>query len=79
MSIPAFLVIAFELTILFGALGTVSGFLYWSVWAHHRRPLPYDTRFSQGHYGLWIECSSENTRQVAAFLKERGATEWEIR
>ena len=79
ISIPPFLVIAFELTILFGALGTVSGFLYWSMWAHHRRPLPYDTRFSQGHYGLWIECSSENIRQVEEFLKERGATEWQTR
>jgi hypothetical protein len=79
ISIPPFLVIAFELTILFGALGTVSGFLYWSIWARHRRPLPYDTRFTQDHFGLWIECPSVDTEQVAKFLKERGATEWEIR
>ena len=79
ISIPPFLIIAFELTILFAAVGTVSGFLYWSAWARHRRPLPYDPRFSQGHFGLWIECPSQDTEQVVEFLKEKGAMEWEIR
>ncbi len=79
ISIPPFLIIAFELTILLGALGTVSGFLYWSAWGRYRKPVPYDPRFSQGHFGLWIECPSDETEQVMEFLKEKGAMEWEIR
>jgi hypothetical protein len=76
ISLPPFLVIVFELTILFGALATVTGFLYWGILRRLFRSLPYDSRFSQGHFGLWIECSEGETQQVIEWIKKTGATEW---
>jgi hypothetical protein len=76
ISLPPFLVIAFELTILFGALATVGGFLYWGVVRRFFRSLPYDSRFSQDHFGLWIECSKDEIKQVLSWVQESGATEW---
>ena len=79
ISLPPFLIIVFELTILFGALATIGGFLIWSVAGRLRNPLPYDPRFSQGHFGLWIECREAAASRVADFIKERGAIECEYR
>jgi len=76
ISLPPFLIIVFELTILLGALATVGGFLYWGVLQHLLSPLPYDSRFSSGHFGLWIECSEAETQRLLEWVKESGATEW---
>ena len=76
ISLPPFLIIVFELTILLGALATVVGFLYWGVVGRLCRSLPYDSRFSQDHFGLWIECSEAEIKQVLEWVKESGATEW---
>ncbi len=76
ISLPPFLIIVFELTILLGALATVGGFLYWGILQRFFRSLPYDSRFSQGHFGLWIECSEDETKQILEWVKKSGATEW---
>ncbi len=77
ISLPPFLIIVFELTILLGALATAGGFLYWGVIRRLFRFLPYDSRFSQGHFGLWIECSEARNEQVLDWVKKSGATEWQ--
>ncbi|MEE8350383.1 MAG: DUF3341 domain-containing protein [Acidobacteriota bacterium] len=76
ISLPPFLIIVFELTILFGALATVGGFLYWGVLRHLLNPLPYDSRFSQDKFGLWVECSDTESSQVVEWFQQSGATEW---
>ena len=78
ISMPPFLIIVFELTILVAALATLCGFLYWSIWGRLRRSLPYDPRFSQGHFGLWIECAQGEAEPVVEFIKASGASEWEV-
>ncbi len=75
VSIPAFFIIAFTMTILIGALCTVLGMLW-----HMRLPrLPgeafYDPRFSQDTFGIWVPCSQTQGQEVATLLRSLGAEE----
>ena len=54
LSIPAYVVIAFELTILFGALSTVIGLFINARVPKIGRPLVYGVEFSSGHFGLYV-------------------------
>ncbi len=78
VSIPAFVVIAFELTILFGALATVIG-LFINMRLPSLRPLVvYDPEFSAGRFGVYVSASPDRmgeareilTRQEPAELRE---------
>jgi hypothetical protein len=75
VSIPPFVIIAFELTILFGALVGVLGFL-----VHGRfpalAPAPgYSPRFSNDRFGLVFECTAALQPRVEAVLRAAGAAE----
>lgn len=75
VSIPPFVIIAFELTILFGALSGALGLL-----VHGRLPgsdeVPgYDVRFSNDRFGLVLECALSQRSPVEALLRDVGATE----
>lgn len=75
VSIPPFVIIAFELTILFGALSGLLGFL-----VHGRfprlEPMPgYDVQFTDDHFGLVIYCAAGDRLRVEALLRKAGATE----
>jgi hypothetical protein len=83
ISIPPFVVIAFELTILFGALMTVVGFLLSSGLPRlgvHRgsnastRAL-YDKRFSDDRWGVLVTCAADRAATVRAQLERGGAEE----
>lgn len=75
ISIPPFLVIVFTLTILLGSLGTLAGFLYWSILSRARHPLPYDPRFSDAHFGLCVQCQDKDAEKVINLLRQKGAIE----
>lgn len=73
VSIPPFLIIVFELTILFGGLLTLGGMLF-----NARLPrvhiLPaYDPRFSEDRFGLWVRCEEKDFDAVGALLRGAGA------
>jgi hypothetical protein len=75
VSIPPFVIIAFELTILFGALVGVLGFL-----VHGRFPAlgpmaGYSPRFSNDRFGLVCECTTSQQAGVEALLRAAGASE----
>jgi hypothetical protein len=54
ISLPAFVIIAFELTILFGALSTVAG-LFISARLPQRRVMQvYDPSFSSDRFGIYV-------------------------
>jgi len=74
VSIPPFVVIAFELTILFAALATVAGFLLLSG-LPRVRPAPYDPRFSEDRWGVLVTCDTEGDDAVRARLHQTGAEE----
>jgi molybdopterin-containing oxidoreductase family membrane subunit len=74
VSLPPFVVIAFELTILCAALMTVAGFLL-SSRLPRLRQAPYDARFSQDRWGVLVTCVPERAEAARAHLKQADAEE----
>ena len=72
-SIPPYVVIAFELTILFGAMFTIFGLLFHS-WRDAMNA-PYDPRCSDDHIGIFVPCPVERRPSVEQVLKTAGAVE----
>lgn len=71
-----YVVIAFELTILFGALATIAGLLF-----HAWRDTPataYDPRFTDDHIGIFVPCPVERRPAVEQVLKGAGAVEVKV-
>ena len=68
-----YVVIGFELTILFGALATIAGLIVHSVLG--ARPAAYDPRFSDDHIGVFVACPVERRPQVEQVLKSSGAVD----
>lgn len=75
-SIPPYVVIAFELTILVGALSTVAGLLFHS-WLT-RKEGAYDPRFSDDHIGLFVPASPEHHPALRQLLVQSGALEVKV-
>lgn len=67
VSIPAYVVIAFELTILFGALATVIG-LFITARLPKRSDVVYDPDFSSGLYGLHVRVPEGEIAEVRGML-----------
>ncbi len=68
-------IFGFEVMVLIGALSTVFG-----LFANARIPrvtmtVGYDPRFSDGDFGVWVECPPERQRDVADTLRRAGAVE----
>jgi Protein of unknown function (DUF3341) len=75
VSIPPFVVIAFELTILLAALSAIGGFLVLSGLPLLRSGTLYDPRFSEDRWGVGITCAADRADAVHARLTEAGAEE----
>lgn len=75
ISLPAWVIIAFELTILFGALSTVLGLFILNRWPHRKPLIIYDRSFSADGYGIFLQPSSDRTEQARTILREAGAIE----
>lgn len=73
VSIPPFVIIAFELTILLGALGAVAGFLF-NARLPRRPAIAYDPRFSVDRFGLAVRDGSRITK-AHEILRAAGAEE----
>ncbi|HEV8600442.1 MAG TPA: DUF3341 domain-containing protein [Gemmatimonadales bacterium] len=73
-AIPPYVVLAFELTILYGSLCTVAGMLILSL-AKSLKGRPFHPRFSDDRIGLFVPCSPEQTGAVRALLTEAGSEE----
>jgi hypothetical protein len=75
VSIPAFVVIAFELTILFGALSTVIG-LFINTRLPHLKPLVvYDPEFSSGRFGVYVSADAEKVGEARKILADQEPAE----
>jgi hypothetical protein len=72
-SVLPYVVIAFELTILFGALATILGLVVHATLG--TRPGAYDPRFSDDHIGVFVPCPAEQRSRVAQVLKSHGAVD----
>jgi hypothetical protein len=73
-SIPPYVVIAFELTILRGALSTVAAVALFSI-LMGRRGVPYDPQFSDDQIGVFVPATQDLARQVEQMMRNAGAVE----
>lgn len=55
VSIPAYIIITFELMVLFGALSTIIGLFYLSRLPNIKPAVIYDPEFTAGRYGVYVE------------------------
>jgi hypothetical protein len=75
-SVTPYVVIGFELTILFGALATIAGLLF-HAW-RDTRAAAYDPRFTDDHIGIFVPCPVERRPAVEQLLKGSGAVEVKV-
>ncbi|MFN8627862.1 MAG: DUF3341 domain-containing protein [Candidatus Binatia bacterium] len=75
VSIPPFVIIAFELTILFGALAGLIGFLVHGGFPQFESAPGYSPRFSDDRFGVVVECAADDLQQVEDVLRTAGALE----
>jgi hypothetical protein len=73
-SIPPYVVIGFELTILLGALSTVTAVALFSV-LMGKRGIAYDPRFSDDQIGIFVAAGSDQLGAVENLLRSAGAVE----
>jgi molybdopterin-containing oxidoreductase family membrane subunit len=68
-------VIAFELTILFGGLSTVLGMVLLGRLPRFRPSPAYDPRFSNDRFGVAVRCALGRGGSVKEILRSAGAEE----
>ena len=73
ISIPAFVVIAFELTILFGAIGGMVGFLILARLPSIGRQSVGDPAFSNDTFGVAVVCQKEQVSIVRSHFERAHA------
>ena len=73
-AIPPYVVIAFELTILLGALSTVTGMGLLSV-LMGKRGIAYDPQYSDDQIGVFVPAGADQLAPVEQLLRAAGAVE----
>jgi hypothetical protein len=73
IAIPPMVVIAFELTILFGALSTIAGLFINARLPRARAKVVYDPSFSAGRFGVFVVANGKS-QQARDILMKAGAT-----
>jgi len=75
-SIPPYVVIMFEMTVLFGALSTILGIAFNALFAARRLgTVAYDARFTNDKFGILVPSESARQSQVESLLRGAGAEE----
>jgi hypothetical protein len=75
VSIPPYVVIAFELTILFGGVATLIGMVTLGRFPRLRHTAAYDPRFSSDRFGVAVHCPPDRSTSVRQILQTAGAEE----
>lgn len=75
ISLPAYVIIAFELTILFGALSTVAGLFINARLPRTRLEQVYDPSFAEGRFGVLVRPPAGRAAEAATIMRENGALE----
>lgn len=75
VSIPAFVPVGYECTILFGAIFTLLALLHFCRIPDIFRAAGYDPRFSQDKFGIVIGCNSNEVDEIKQKLLACGAEE----
>ncbi len=75
VSIPAYVIIAFELTVLFGALATVIGLFILSRLPDLKPSVIYDPEFSSGRYGVFVDAPADRAEEARKILNAQEPAE----
>jgi len=75
VSIPPFVIIAFELSVLFGALVNLATLAVLGGRGRRRREVPRDPRFSGDRIGVFVAAAGAGAEAAEALLREHGAEE----
>lgn len=75
VSLPPYAIIAFELTILLGALANLLGLLITGRLPSFFRKKVYDRKFCEDRIGIFVTCEEEKIPVVEEILKTSGAEE----
>ncbi len=75
LGMPAYLVIAFELTVLFAALATVIGLFINARIPDTRPSVMYDPQFSSDRFGVYVTVSSERLGEARRIIDEQQPVE----
>ena len=78
-SIPPFVIIAFELTILFGGLASALGAIVLGRLPRLRFTGAYDPRFTNDRFGVAVHCAPDRGPSVREILTRTGAEEVKAR
>lgn len=77
VSIPPFVIIAFELMILFGALSGLAGLLIFGRLPQFD-PIPgYSGRFGSDRFGVVVRCATADAARAETMLRQAGAEQIE--
>jgi ActD protein len=75
-AIPPYVVIMFEMTILFGALSTILGILFNTMFAARRAgTIQYDARFTNDRFGIFVPGGADKAAKIESLLRAAGAEE----
>ncbi len=75
-SIPPYIIIMFEMTVLFGALTTILGLLFNALLAsRHQGTIAYDPRFTNDKFGIFVRCDGDQAAAMEGVLQRAGAEE----
>jgi ActD protein len=75
-SIPPYVVIMFEMTVLFGALNTLIGVALNALRSARRQgTIPWDPRFTNDKWGVFVPCAPAESSAMEQLLKRCGAEE----
>jgi hypothetical protein len=72
---PPYVVIMFEMMILFGGIATLIGMVTLGRLPQFRPSSSYDPRFTNDHFGVAVHCAAERAASVREILRGAGAEE----
>jgi hypothetical protein len=75
LSVPPFMVITFECTVLIGGLTNLVAMLFFSGLPDTKMSEGFDPRFTEDRFGIWVPCGREEAEAVAGTLRAHGAEE----
>ena len=71
ISVPAFVPIIFEMTVLFGALSTVIGLFVLSKIPNLKPAVVYDPEFTAGRYGVYVEAEADKLAEAKKIMNDQ--------
>lgn len=79
VTIPPFVVVGFEFTILIGAIATLIGLILINQFPNYRIANTYDERFSNDKFGIAVKIREEEKNSFEELFQATGAEEINVR